>query len=281
MHTAAEIKGDIDTMPEIIGLIVHLPGHVGVYIGGGWVIEARGFNHGVVLTRLKDRPWTSWFKCPYIEYIDDAAYEESPLGNEAAPHDLLRTLSYSKGSSMMRGADVAQAQELLNSMGFEAGSVDGIYGPKTVTAVRAFQKDAELPVSGIVDEQTWDALLAVHELDEALDPSEYDTEIDVEETNPEDQQGDGVEQSDALRLLKYNTGSPMMRGEDVRAIQQTLSDRVFGLGDVDGVYGPKTEAAVKAFQKSMGIRVDGIVGPETLAHLLGGQQDYMKQQGRE
>ena len=53
-------KGPISTIPEIVGLIVHSDGHMGVYIGGGYVIEARGTFYGVVKTRLSDRPWVNW-----------------------------------------------------------------------------------------------------------------------------------------------------------------------------------------------------------------------------
>lgn len=71
MFRAAMEKGSIVMMPEIVGLIVHFNGHVGVYIGNGNVVEARGFDHGVISTQLRNRPWTSWFKCPYIEYVRD------------------------------------------------------------------------------------------------------------------------------------------------------------------------------------------------------------------
>jgi hypothetical protein len=42
-----------------------------VYIGDGWVIESRGTKYGVVKTRLNERPWTHWLKCPFIQYIDE------------------------------------------------------------------------------------------------------------------------------------------------------------------------------------------------------------------
>lgn len=65
---SATIKGPISTIPEISGLCLHMNGHFGVYIGGGWVVEARGTYYGVVKTRLKDRPWTHWFNSPWISY---------------------------------------------------------------------------------------------------------------------------------------------------------------------------------------------------------------------
>ena len=50
-------KGDISTMPDIKGLLVFYPGHVGVYVGNGKVIEARGHAYGVVETNLVGRGW--------------------------------------------------------------------------------------------------------------------------------------------------------------------------------------------------------------------------------
>lgn len=68
-------KGNISTLPEIPGVLVFMKGHVGVYIGNGKVIEARGFNYGVVETALKDRKWTSWGKCPWIAYPNSSYFE--------------------------------------------------------------------------------------------------------------------------------------------------------------------------------------------------------------
>lgn len=68
MYNACKEKGSIATIPEIKGLLVWRSGHIGVYIGGGYVIEARGHAYGVVKTALKSRNWTNWGKCPYIEY---------------------------------------------------------------------------------------------------------------------------------------------------------------------------------------------------------------------
>lgn len=53
-------KGSISTMPELPGVLVFSPQHVGVYIGNGYVIEARGHAYGVVKTKLSSRGWKNW-----------------------------------------------------------------------------------------------------------------------------------------------------------------------------------------------------------------------------
>lgn len=57
------------------------------------------------------------------------------------------------------------------------------------------------------------------------------------------------------------------KGERVKALQQALKDRGFDPGEIDGDFGPATEAAVMAFQKSEGLVPDGKAGPNTLGAL--------------
>lgn len=55
----------------------------------------------------------------------------------------------------------------------------------------------------------------------------------------------------------------------IKQIQQALAAAGFDPGPIDGVNGPKTKAAIRAFQKARGLAVDGIVGPRTTAALQG------------
>ena len=62
-------KGGIKTIPDIIGLLLFRgTSHVGIYIGDGWVIEAKGFDHGVVRSRLADGNWDTWGNLHWITY---------------------------------------------------------------------------------------------------------------------------------------------------------------------------------------------------------------------
>ena len=67
-YNKATEKGTIKTMPDIPGLAVWKEGHIGVYVGNGEVIEARGFDYGVQKYKLSDRPYTKWLKIPGLEY---------------------------------------------------------------------------------------------------------------------------------------------------------------------------------------------------------------------
>ena len=60
--------------------------------------------------------------------------------------------------------------------------------------------------------------------------------------------------------MALRTGSS---GSDVRALQTRLEELGFSPGPIDGQFGPGTESAVRAFQQSRGLTVDGIVGPAT------------------
>ena len=61
--------------------------------------------------------------------------------------------------------------------------------------------------------------------------------------------------------------SPMMTGDDVRAVQQALNQRDHAGLDTDAVYGPPTRDAVMTWQQREHIEVDGIVGPQTRSTL--------------
>lgn len=76
-------NGDIKTLPELKGVLVFMSGHVGIYIGNGEVIEARGHSYGVVKTKLNERKWTSWGKLRWIEYEEELKMFEQGQEKEA------------------------------------------------------------------------------------------------------------------------------------------------------------------------------------------------------
>lgn len=128
-------SGKIKDMSNIPGLCVHKSGHIGIYVGDGLVVESRGTDYGVVLTKLEKRPWTGWGK------LADVAYPETPVQKPT-----LR-----RGS---KGEAVENLQETLNKKMGSALKIDGKFGPKTQKAVKTFQKKYKLKVDGIAGPQT-------------------------------------------------------------------------------------------------------------------------------
>lgn len=61
--------------------------------------------------------------------------------------------------------------------------------------------------------------------------------------------------------------TPYLSGPDVKAVQERLVDLGYYKGRVDGVFDPATANAVVAFQKSRGLKADGVVGPDTWSAL--------------
>ena len=137
------------------------------------------------------------------------------------------------------GDAVKTLQDKLNALGYNSGSVDGIFGAKTYAAVTAFQKANSLGVDGIVGKLTWGKIYGVS-------PA-----MPVETTT----------------VVGRPTVSYGSRGDAVRKLQELLNALGYDCGSVDGIFGSKTKAAVLAFQKANGLGVDGIVGPLTWAKL--------------
>jgi N-acetylmuramoyl-L-alanine amidase len=133
-----------------------------------------------------------------------------------------------------RGDVVTAVTNTLHRLGLIAEPTD-IFSEEVASAVRAFQQERGLRVTGEIDVGTH---AAIEEARWKL--------------------GD--------RSLKVD--SPMMRGDDVATLQSRLIDMGFNPGRVDGIYGTTTEAAVKEFQKSVGVKVDGICGPGTVMSLM-------------
>lgn len=155
-------RGSISTIPDIPGVLVFMSGHVGVYIGNGNVIEARGHKYGVVLTKLSERPWKEWGKCPWITYeASGSSGSDKPAKVETEEKILIEFQMLRIGS---KGAQVQTVQRLLKSMGYlgadgkSALKIDGDFGSNTAAAVKRYQKQNKLEADSVVGAKTWSAL---------------------------------------------------------------------------------------------------------------------------
>jgi len=143
--------GPISTIPDEPGLVVWKDGHIGVYVGGGYTVEMKGFDYDCKRNKVKSGPWTKWGRLPASMITYDETPEPTP---EPEPVGLRR------GD---HGSAVTKMQQAL--LKWDAGCLprygaDGDFGSETEKAVKAFQAAAGLPVTGVCDEATRAALLA-------------------------------------------------------------------------------------------------------------------------
>ena len=192
-----------------------------------------------------------------------------------------------------RGAVVSELQTRLAAAGHDPGPIDGVFGARTEAAVRALQQAHSLPVSGAVDAATWSALEVatttpiltrgdrgdqVLDLQRRLSAAGYDpgprdgmfglrtvaavgrfqTAISLPATGSVDQAT--WDQLAAVTVL-FGQGS---RGDGVVEVQTHLGTLGFSPGLIDGKFGLRTGAAVRAFQASLTLPVTGSVDPATL-----------------
>ncbi|PSB53059.1 peptidoglycan-binding protein [filamentous cyanobacterium Phorm 6] len=156
-----------------------------------------------------------------------------------------------------RGSSVSELQAALILLGFYSETVDGIFSQSTAAAVSKFQEAAGIAPDGIVGQDTWNRLFPV--ASGAIENPIANTPATSEnpEINPQTQPTN-------FPVLRRR-----MRGPVVRDLQERLRAKGF-LRDrkADGVFGPETEAAVKAAQRKYQLPADGIVGRATWEALL-------------
>ena len=137
-YTMATEKGPITSIPDIAGLLVFKgtdkqKNHIGVYIGNGRVIEAKGHKYGVVESSISSG-WKYWGKCNLFSYTNNAASAPAPApapaksaqpsGYTAAELQAARDCikgRYGNGAArkhnlQVRGFDYTRVQGLVNKI---------------------------------------------------------------------------------------------------------------------------------------------------------------------
>lgn len=133
--------------------------------------------------------------------------------------------------TLRRGASGDEVKTVQAKVGVDP---DGSFGPATEAAVRQFQRDHGLVPDGIVGPLCWAAIVA----------------------------------AGPVKPAAPDAGRPTLRNGD-RGDAVKIVQRAVGVHD-DGIFGPGTEAAVRAFQRGRGLNPDGIVGPRSWAAIEGG-----------
>lgn len=129
------------------GTVLWKQGHVGVYIGDGMCVEAKGIRYGTVKTPVKNTKWLYGLTFGDIEYSYKTKVNGTSRSNNpfAEPTMLLKLGS--------RGEGVMWLQYELNEAGYGL-TVDGSFGNKTLAALLAFQQSCKIEVDGICGKET-------------------------------------------------------------------------------------------------------------------------------
>jgi peptidoglycan hydrolase-like protein with peptidoglycan-binding domain len=142
--------------------------------------------------------------------------------------------------------EIASIQELLAKRGFNPGAIDGVKGAGTTEAIIAAQTFYKLEADGTLGEQTIAAL--------QNDPYEVDVPVASSSTTTD----------------KASSTDVAAKSDEIKNVQQLLSDRGFYGGAIDGVSGPMTQEAIVLAQKTYGLIADGVPGSLTVAALEAG-----------
>lgn len=136
-------------------------------------------------------------------------------------------------------------QRSLGAKGYNAGTPDGVYGASTEQALRKFQRDQKLNATGQLDTQTLAALGLTG--------------------------GTAGSRSSSYTPTTQRQGAmatpPHLSSNQVRSIQQNLTDRGYDSGRPDGVWGTRTQQALRDFERDQNLQSDGRPDPQTLAAL--------------
>jgi N-acetylmuramoyl-L-alanine amidase len=154
------------------------------------------------------------------------------------------------------GNAVEELQAVLRLLGYYKGSVSGVFGETTRTAVIEFQRATGLNPDGIVGSTTWRRLLPQVPI-----RSTETTAAATNGNNPTTPPQPAL--SGDLPILRLGS-----RGPAVFWLQTRLSATGFFKGTVDGIFGEDTDVAVKAAQEKFKLNPDGVVGVATWRALL-------------
>lgn len=218
--------------------------------GAGTEAAVRKFQSVFNLTADGVVGKATWYK---ISYIYVAVKKLAELGSEGVTDEGLAPDGEYPGVTLRLGSTgsaVERIQYYLGLIGLyntaiPIPSVDGVFGPGTEAAVRAFQNYYGLTVDGVVGQATWNAI--------------YREYADLaEDENP----GGYVGQYPGFLLRRGSQGNEVRQMQFYLSVISGYYSSIPNL-TVDGNFGAGTEATVRAFQQYFGLSVDGIVGRNT------------------
>jgi peptidoglycan hydrolase-like protein with peptidoglycan-binding domain len=167
---------------------------------------------------------------PVMEKPMPVAAAEIPEPPKPAPSETSEATTPSKKT--LDKEKIQVVQELLNTLGFDAGPIDGVLGSKTRAALVRFQSGCAV-------------------LKEVLGDSEKEV----------------LQQTADLQAAEESRPARKLSKEQIRLVQERLKQAGFDPGPVDGVLGTKTREALQKYQASHGLSKTGTLDEKTLGSL--------------
>ena len=170
------------------------------------------------------------------------------------------------------GADVSRMQEALNTLGYYNGKQSGNYLEGTTSAIQTFQEQNGLTATGTADIDTQRLLFSASARAKDAPATTGTPGDDLGDINDVVMAADGEDNTataDAEYTKKLSRGS---KGEQVKLVQQRLTDLGYFDGPISGNYMNKTVEAMKQFQTNNGLQADGVTGEGTWTVLFDDKQ---------
>lgn len=285
-----------DGVPNIHGLGLYQPGHVGVYVGNGMAVDARSSDYGICYESVYSKNWTMWFKHETISYPDTGweyfggnyyYYENGEyLTDSYITVDGIEYYLDASGASTTTPGDTGAVADTPSDVEDNSSSTESEYiklgsTDERVSSIQQRLKELGFyndDITGYYGELTEAAYMEFQiaaglYADGIAGPTEIEllmssdapvasiiNDDEVEETEPADEEAEKEEEN--------NTFSNGDFDDSIFEIQSELANLGYFNDDATGYYGDLTESAVADFQTQNGLEPTGKVDELTYATIF-------------
>ena len=275
-------------IPRIHGLGLHMPGHVGVYIGSGMAVDARDEYSGVVYHNAYSSSWVEWFKVAGVSYpengwvlfdgdsfyyengqyvvstsrtIDGVTYtfDSAGVSNIAPPSGSYQATDYSTATAESAPSyyeEESEEEEYVEEESEEESYEEESYEEEE-SEEESYEEESEEESS---EEESSEEESSEEESSEEESSEEEFVEESVEESSEEE----SVEEPEEEIIIVASLGD---ENDTVTQIQTRLYELGYLAESPSGYFGGNTVDAVMLFQNANGLDITGEVDENTLAVL--------------
>lgn len=246
-------------IPNIHGLGLHQPGHIGVYLGSGMAVDARDENSGVVYHNVYNKSWVEWFKVAGVSYPSngwvlfdgDSYYYENGeyLVNTSRTLDGV-TYSFD-GNGVSNIAPPSSAYEATDYSVSSNDSYQSVEQSSEPEPEPSFEPEPE-PESSVAEESS----------EEPVEEQPSETEESSEESSEEESSEAEAPKEEVKTIAEYGD-----EDDNKNKYVSKIQNRLYALGYLtdksSGYFGEDTLNAVMLFQNKNGLDVTGIADSNT------------------